>query len=101
MKTYTVKKSAAPVILNAGWESEQWKNAETVDVCNGFDCNSDHIPLVQVKMLHDGDRICGLFRVEDRYVVAKAQKTRIWSASTAVLNFSCRILLLPTTTILR
>jgi len=74
VKTYTVKKSAAPVILNAGWESEQWKNAETADVCNGFDCNSDHIPLVQVKMLHDGDRICGLFRVEDRYVVAKAQK---------------------------
>lgn len=74
MKSYTIKKSAAPVKLDAGWDSEVWGNANEVKVEFGFDRNSDHTPDVRIKMLHDGDNICGLFRVEDRYILAKALK---------------------------
>jgi hypothetical protein len=74
MKSYTIKKSAVPVDLAAGWESEMWKDANVAVVDYGFDCNSDHTPNVQLKMLFDGKNICGLYRVEDRYVVARAEK---------------------------
>ncbi|MBQ9786916.1 MAG: hypothetical protein IJW33_01960 [Lentisphaeria bacterium] len=74
MKSYTIKKSAVPVDLAAGWESEMWANANIAVVDYGFEQNSDHTPKVQLKMLFDGKNICGLYRVEDRYVVARAEK---------------------------
>ena len=73
MKSYTVRKSSVPVVLSAGWDSEMWSAAEEARVDFGFpDRNGDHIPDVRVRMLHDGERICGLFQVKDRYVVARA-----------------------------
>lgn len=75
MKSYTVKRSAEPVKLSAGWDSEMWQNANVAQVEFDFpEANSDHRPDVRIKMLYDGKRICGLFRVEDRYVVARAEK---------------------------
>lgn len=74
MKSFIVKKSAVPVKLDAGWDSEIWANANCAKVDFGFDHNSDHTPDVQIKMLHDGGKIYGLFRVVDRYVVARAEK---------------------------
>lgn len=77
MKSFTVKKSAVPIALDAGWDSGIWKDAQIADVDYGFpDKNSDHTPLVQIKMLHDNEHICGLFRVEDRYVVARATENQ-------------------------
>ena len=74
MKSFLVKKSAVPVVLDAGWDSEIWANANVTKVDFAFDRNSDHTPDVQIKMLHDGENICGLFKVEDRYIIARAQK---------------------------
>ena len=74
MKSFLVKKSAVPVVLDAGWDSEIWANANVAKVDFAFDRNSDHTPDVQIKMLHDGENICGLFKVEDRYIIARAQQ---------------------------
>ena len=74
MKSFLVKKSAVPVKLDAGWDSEMWTNANTAKVDFAFDRNSDHTPDVQIRMLHDGENICGLFKVEDRYIIARAEK---------------------------
>lgn len=73
MKSYTVKKSAVPVALDAGWDSEIWRNANVADIDYSFAerNTTGHIPKVQIKMLHDGKRICGLFQVHDRYVIAR------------------------------
>jgi hypothetical protein len=71
---YTVKKSAFPVKLDAGWDSEIWQQAKAAKIANGFEQNSDHTPDVQLKLLHDGSTIHGLFRVDDRYVAARARK---------------------------
>ena len=77
MKSLTVKKAVLPVALDAGWDSEVWKDAEIADVDYGFpERNSDHIPVVQIKMLHDNEFIHGLFRVEDRYIVARAAENQ-------------------------
>ena len=72
MSSYIVKKSAVPVKLDAGWDSELWANANEVKLDVTFERNSDHTPDTRIKMLHDGKRICGLFQVKDRYVVARA-----------------------------
>lgn len=74
MKSYTVNKIAAPVKLDAGWDSEVWNKAVmlTVDTRLINSKDSGHTPLVQLKMLHDGEKIYGLYRVEDRYVAARA-----------------------------
>ncbi|MBR7130659.1 MAG: diguanylate cyclase [Lentisphaeria bacterium] len=74
MKSYTVKKSAVPVALDAAWDSEMWANANIAKVDFAFAQNSDHTPDVQLKMLHDGERICGLYQVKDQYVIARAIK---------------------------
>ena len=74
MKSYTVKKSAVPVVLDAAWDSEMWANANIAKVDFAFAQNSDHTPDVQLKMLHDGERICGLYQVKDQYVIARAIK---------------------------
>lgn len=73
MQSYTVRKSAVPVVLSSGWDGDIWKNADVAEVAYSFaDRNvSGHIPVVKIKMLHDDRRICGLFQVEDRYVVAR------------------------------
>ncbi|MCI5778864.1 MAG: carbohydrate-binding family 9-like protein [Lentisphaeria bacterium] len=72
MKRYTVKRSAVPVALDAGWDSEIWRGAETAAVDFGFDRNvSGHTPEVRIRMLYDDRRICGLFQVHDRYVIAR------------------------------
>lgn len=74
MKSFTVKKSAVPVALDAGWDSSVWADANVTKVDFAFDRNSDHTPDVQIKMLHDGENVCGLFRVEDNYIIARAEK---------------------------
>lgn len=72
MSAYTVRKSSVPVVLGSGWDGEIWKNADVAKVEFGFDRNvSGHTPEVEIKMLHDDRRICGLFQVKDRYVVAR------------------------------
>ena len=72
MKSYNVKKSAIPIALDAGWNSAMWENAEIANINYSFENNtSGFIPEVQIKMLHDNKRICGLFQVKDQYVIAR------------------------------
>lgn len=74
MKSYIVNKFDAVVKLDAGWDSDQWNSANmvTVDMPLISSVDSGHTPLVQLKMLHDGKKIYGLYRVEDCYVAARA-----------------------------
>ena len=72
-KSYIIKKSAAPVALDAGWDSELWGGVEIAKLDHRYDRGGDFTPDVQVKMLYDDKRICGLFQVKDRYVVARAK----------------------------
>ena len=71
---YIVKKAAAPVALDAPWESAQWQNANEVHITTLYgDKEPDFIPEVRIRMLYDDQRVCGLFQVKDQYVVARAK----------------------------
>lgn len=52
----------------AAWDDPAWSATEPLAI----DCfrpeGSEHRPRTQARLLHTGDAVCGLFRVEDRYV---------------------------------
>ncbi|NMA43881.1 MAG: diguanylate cyclase [Oligosphaeraceae bacterium] len=65
---YTVKRTATVPALKADWEDPAWQHAELGEIGVVRPEGSDHVPKVNFKLLHDGDHIYGIFRVEDRYV---------------------------------
>ncbi len=66
---YTVKKCSTPPNLAAEWNSLDWQQAETLEIMTPpQDCEYEHKPRTQCRLLHDGGNIYGLFQVEDRYV---------------------------------
>ena len=70
---YQVKRADRTITFDAGYDSELWNKADEVKVAYRFDRGGDFTPDVRVKMLYDDKRICGFFKVEDRYVVARAK----------------------------
>lgn len=70
--TYVVKPSAVPVDLSAAWDSPMWQNANELKLENSLPRGGDFRPDTRIKMLYDNKRICGLFKVDDQYVVARA-----------------------------
>lgn len=73
--SYLVKRAAAPIQLDAPWDSPQWQSAVELHVGHSFvERNKDHIPDTRIRMLYDDEYLCGLFQVKDQYVVARAKK---------------------------
>lgn len=54
--------------LEDAWDDPAWAPAETLTISHFRPESSDHRPRVRARLLHDDDGICGVFRVEDRYV---------------------------------
>ena len=57
--------------IASAWDAPEWEAADTVTIERFHPRGSDHQPHTQVRVLHDGDAIAVMFRVEDRYVIAK------------------------------
>jgi hypothetical protein len=68
MVEYFVRRVAEPPLLGAGWEDAAWASAVPLDVDSFRPESSAHRPRTQARLLHAGDALCGIFRVEDRYV---------------------------------
>jgi len=72
---YSIKYSLKKIVLSEPWDGSQWQLANEVSVTFPFaENNPNFTPKVRFRMLYDDTHICGLFRVEDRYVIARAQK---------------------------
>jgi hypothetical protein len=68
--TYDVSYVPAPPPLNGQWDSPHWAAAPPLDIAHFHPRSSDHRPRVQARLLHSGEALHVLFRVEDRYVRA-------------------------------
>jgi hypothetical protein len=68
--THDVPYVETPPPLDGRWDSPQWSAAAPLDVAHFHAASSDHRPRVQARLLHSGDALHVLFRVEDRYVRA-------------------------------
>ncbi len=57
--------------ISAAWDDPAWARADTLTVARFHPRSSDHHPRTQARLLHDGNALAVIFRVEDRYVLAR------------------------------
>ncbi len=68
---YTVHRVQSLPAVTAAWDAPDWAAAATVTIDWFHPRSSGHRPITQARVLHDGESIAVMFRVEDRYVVAR------------------------------
>lgn len=74
MKTYRVKRLSAPIKVDADWAKAVWRDAEAIVLANHMGPRPEHFPKTQAKLAYDDESLYVIFRVEDRYVRAVAEK---------------------------
>jgi len=80
---YAVREAAGDVALAADWGDAAWANAETIEITNFRPESSDHRPKTFARLLHDGETVHGIFRVEDRFVrcTRATYQSEVWKDS--------------------
>ena len=68
MTEYVVRAARPRPGLQDGWDDPVWAAAETLEIAHFRPEGSGHRPLTRARLLYDDAGLCGLFRVEDRYV---------------------------------
>jgi hypothetical protein len=68
--TYTIKKTTVVPSLQAGWESDVWKQADTVSIDQFLPQSSANHPKTEAKVLYDETNLYVHFRVTERFVYA-------------------------------
>lgn len=69
---YLVSRTETLPDVRAGWLALTWSPAEPLTIAGFHPRSSAHRPLAQARLLHDGHTLAVIFRVEDRYVLARA-----------------------------
>lgn len=80
---YTIRKTATAAALDLNWDNPAWRAAETLSVTHFRPEGSDHRPQTSARLLHDGQRLHGLFQVHDRFVrcVRTGYGSEVWKDS--------------------
>src|SRR4029453_16614080 len=60
--------------LEDEWDAAAWAGAETLELAHFRPEGSAHRPRTRARLLHTGDGIAGIFRVEDRYVRSRHRR---------------------------
>lgn len=68
---YTIHRAESLPPVTAAWDDRAWACADTLTIARFHPRSSGHHPHTQVRLLHDGQAIAVIFRVEDRFVVAR------------------------------
>ena len=71
---YTIRRTEILSGPNADWERPEWQAAETLEVTHFSWPDSGHHPRTQARVLYDDQAIAVIFRVEDHYVRAVAER---------------------------
>ena len=71
---YTIHRTDDLDLPDADWERPQWQAAETLEITHFSWEDSGHRPHTQVRLLYDERALSIIFRVEDRYVRAVAER---------------------------
>jgi hypothetical protein len=73
---YVVKRAETTPELKGRWDGPAWKDANVVEIAIARPESSHPLPKTRAKLLFDDETLYGIFRVEDRYVRAVAEKFR-------------------------
>ncbi len=68
---YTIKKIDHLPAIDAHFDAPAWQRAETLTIANFHPRGSGHKPKTQARLLHNGNTLAVIFRVEDQYVIAR------------------------------
>ena len=70
---YTIRKISKLPEVTAEWGSDAWSTADTISIPADHYWKSKHIhiPKTQARMLHNGETIAVMFRIEDQYIIAR------------------------------
>lgn len=71
---YTIAYVDKLSIPRADWDHPQWRKADTLQVSRFSWEDSGHHPRTEARLLYDRERLAVIFRVEDHYVRAVAQR---------------------------
>ncbi len=73
---YKVQKISIQPEINAVWDKTPWSGIEPIQIKNYMGDKPEHLPFTQAKMAYDNTAVYVIFRVEDRYVRAVADKNQ-------------------------
>lgn len=71
---YEVHRLYEAMTIDANWEKPAWQNVLPLELKRFMGDKPTHFPKVQAKLLYDDANLYVIFRVDDRYVRAVAQK---------------------------
>lgn len=72
--TYQVKRAPQPMVIDGNWDKPAWKNAPIAELTCYMGDKPAHFPKTQARVMYDDEALYVIFRVEDQYVRAVAQK---------------------------
>lgn len=72
--SYAVQRLAEPIPIDANWDKPVWQQTEAITLTHYMGERPTHFPKTQAKVRYDDEALYVIFRVEDQYVRAVAQK---------------------------
>lgn len=81
--TYRIARCTAEPPVRKDWDDPAWKAAHIVEINNFRPESSDHHPRTFARFLYSDNGICGIYKVEDRYVrvVRTEYLSEVWKDS--------------------
>ncbi|MCK4885933.1 MAG: FAD:protein FMN transferase [Planctomycetes bacterium] len=73
-KTYQVQKASLKPEIKGLWDGSVWKNVTPIKINNHMGTAPQHKPDTQAKLLYDEENLYVIFKVEDNYILATAEK---------------------------
>ncbi len=68
--SYVIKRTNVVPKFDLSWDGDVWSKADIVELNEYREESQGHRPVVKAKVLHDARNLYGMFRVEDKYVIA-------------------------------
>lgn len=87
MHQHTVRRIPTVVEPDGKWEKEPWLGMRPLTVDRFMGSRPDHLPRVAAKLGYDDSHVYVIFRVEDRYVRAVAEKHQDAVCSDSCVEF--------------
>jgi Carbohydrate-binding family 9 len=68
---YIVQRTEILPSISASWEDAAWAPAQPLAIASFHSRSSNHRPRTEARLLHNDEALAVIFRVEDRYVLAR------------------------------
>jgi hypothetical protein len=88
--SYLVHRAETLPDVSAAWDDPAWSRAETLTLSHFHFRGSGHRPATQARLLHDDHALAIMFRVDDRYVIARSTKYQSPTHQDSCVEFFAR-----------